>query len=89
LEQTAILKWETKRKIGKSNYVLLYWASGFGVGLEIALTIIEWAIEKRINASWVFIRILVFPIIGSLIGNVRWTNQENKYEQYQLVLKQK
>jgi hypothetical protein len=89
LEQTTVLKWEAKRKIGKSNYILLYWVIGFGVGLAIALTLIEWVIEKRINASWVFIRILIFPIIGSLIGNVRWTNQENKYDQYQQILKQK
>jgi hypothetical protein len=89
MEQTASIKWEIKRKIGKSKYVLYYWALGFGLGIAAALTLIEWATEKRINASWAFIRILVFPIIGSLIGNVKWTNHEAKYEQYQELKKQK
>jgi hypothetical protein len=88
LEQTTVLKWETKRKMGKANYVLWYGAIGFGLSIVIALTLIEWVTEKRINASWVFIRILVFPIIGSLISNVRWTNQESRYEQHQQMLKQ-
>jgi hypothetical protein len=89
MEQTAVLKWETKRKIGKSKYVLWYWAIGFGMGLSVALTLVEWVTTKRINASWVFIRLLVFPLIGSLIGNVKWTNQEARYEQYQQMNKQK
>jgi hypothetical protein len=89
MEQTAVLKWETKRKIGKSKYVLWYWAIGFGLGLSVALTLVEWVTTKTINASWVFIRLLVFPLIGSLIGNVKWTNQETRYEQYQQMDKQK
>jgi hypothetical protein len=88
MEQTAVLKWETKRKIGKSKYVIWYWVIGFGLGLAIALTLVELATTKRINASWVFIRSLVFPLIGSLIGNVKWTNQEARYEQYQQLNKQ-
>jgi hypothetical protein len=88
MEQTAYLKWDTKRKIGKSKYVIWYWAIGFGLGIVVALTLFEWATEKRINASLVFIRILVFPIIGSLIGNVRWTKQEALHDQYQQRIKQ-
>ncbi|QGQ97487.1 hypothetical protein EHS13_22660 [Paenibacillus psychroresistens] len=83
MEQSTSLKWGARRKIGKSKYVLYYWAIGFGLGLAAALTLFEWSTEKRINASWVFIRILVFPIIGSLIGNVKWTNQERKYAEFQ------
>lgn len=82
-------KWEIKRKIGKTKYILWYWAIGFGLGFVLLLTLIEWATEKRINATWVFIRALVFPIIGSLAGNVKWGSQENKYEQYQHNLHQK
>jgi hypothetical protein len=83
MEQTASLKWESRRKMGKSKYIIYYWAIGFGLGIAVLLTLIEWTTEKRINASWLFIRILVFPIIGSLIGNVKWSNQEAKYDQYQ------
>jgi phosphate/sulfate permease len=88
LEQPALLKWEAKRKMGKAKYVFWYGAIGFGLSIVVVLTLIEWATEKKINASWVFIRILVFPIIGSLISNVRWANQENRFEQHQQMLKQ-
>lgn len=89
METRAALKWEATRKLGKTNYILWYWAVGFGLGLAVLLTLIEWATEKRINASWVFIRSLIFPIIGWLIGNVKWSSQENKYELHQKNFKQK
>jgi NAD/NADP transhydrogenase beta subunit len=87
LAQESVLKWETTRKIGKSKYVLWYGVVGLGISFAILLTLIEWASEKRINPSWVFIRLLVFPIIGSLIMNVRWTNQERRLNDYQKALK--
>jgi fatty acid desaturase len=83
MDQSNFLKWETIRKMGKSKYITLYWVVAFGLGVALALTLIEWATEKRINAAWVFIRILVFPIVGSLMGNVKWSKQEAKYKQYQ------
>jgi NAD/NADP transhydrogenase beta subunit len=85
LGNEAALKWEKKRKMGKSKYVLWYGAIGLGLSVAILLTLIEFATEKRINASWVFIRLLVFPIIGSLISNARWSNQENRYSEYQQI----
>jgi hypothetical protein len=88
VEATAVSKWEVTRKLGKTKYILWYWAIGFGLGIALVLTLIEWVTEKRINTSWVFIRVLVFLIIGSLAGNVKWSSQENKYEQYQQNLKQ-
>jgi hypothetical protein len=87
LEQESVTKWETTRKIGKTKYVLWYGVVGIGLGTAILLTLIEWASEKRINPSWVVIRMLVFPIIGSLIMNVRWTNQERRLNDHQQVLK--
>ena len=80
METTAALKWETTRKLGKTKYITLYWAIRFGLGLAVLLTLIELLTEKRINTTWVIIRCLVFPIIGSLAGNVKWSSQENKYE---------
>lgn len=79
MEQAAFLKWDQTRKAGRNPYIIRYWVIGFGVGIVVALTLLEWATEKRINASWVFIRLLVFPIIGTFIGNVRWTKQEAKH----------
>jgi formate-dependent nitrite reductase membrane component NrfD len=87
LEQRSVLKWETTRKIGKTKYVLWYGVIGIGLSIAILLTLIEWASEKRINPIWAFIRILLFPIIGSLIMNVRWTNQERRLNDHQQVLK--
>jgi hypothetical protein len=86
MNNEAALKWEKKRKMGKSKYVFWYGAFGLGLSVAILLTLIELATEKRINASWVFIRLLVFPIIGSLISNVRWSNQENSFSEYQQIL---
>ena len=87
MKTTAALKWEATRKLGKTKYIVWYWAIGFGLGLALLLTLVEWATEKRINATWVLIRSLVFPIIGSLAGNVKWSSQENKYEVHQQNLK--
>jgi hypothetical protein len=87
MNNEAALKWEKKRKMGKSKYVLWYGAIGLGLSIVILLTLIEFATEKRINASWVLIRLLVFPIIGSLISNARWSNQENGFSEYQQILK--
>jgi hypothetical protein len=83
LEPNAALKWEATRKIGKFKYVLWYGAIRLGLSIVVLLTLIEWATEKEINTSWVFIRLLVFPIIGSFISNVRWWNQESKFADYQ------
>jgi NAD/NADP transhydrogenase beta subunit len=86
LDNAAALKWEKKRKLGKSKYVIWYGAIGLGLSITVLLTLIEFATEKRINATWVLIRLLVFPIIGSLISNVRWSNQENRFREYQQIL---
>jgi hypothetical protein len=86
LDKEVAFKWEKKRKMGKSKYVFWYGAIGLGFSFAVLLTLIEFATEKQINASWVFIRLLVFPIIGSLISNVRWTNQENSFNAYQQIL---
>jgi hypothetical protein len=83
MEQEAALKWEATRAIGKFKYVLWYGAIRLGLSIVVLLTLIEWATEKEINTSWVFIRLLVFPIIGSFISNVRWWNHENKFADYQ------
>jgi hypothetical protein len=87
MDTETALKWEKKRTMGKTKYVIGYGAIGLGLSVAILLTLIEWASEKRINASWVLIRSLVFPLIGSLISNVRWSNQENKWFEYQETLK--
>jgi hypothetical protein len=83
MEQEAASKWEAIRTMGKFKYVLWYGAVRIGFSIAILLTLIEWATEKEINTSWVFIRLLVFPIIGSFISNVRWWDQENKFAIYQ------
>lgn len=79
MERAAIDQWETYRKIGKNKYILWYWAVRYGVGLAVILTLVELVTQKGINTTWVFIRILVFPIIASLVGNVKWTQNEALY----------
>jgi formate-dependent nitrite reductase membrane component NrfD len=87
LAQESLTKWETTRKLGKSKYVLWYGVIGIGLSIAILLTLVEWISQKQINPMWVVMRVLVFPIIGSLIMNVRWTNQERRLNEHQQTLK--
>jgi hypothetical protein len=82
VDRGAAGKWEMKRNMGKLKYVLWNGVIGFGVSIAILLTLFEWISYQTITSMWVIMRLLIFPIIGSLISNVRWASQENKFALY-------
>ncbi|ARF69250.1 hypothetical protein B7C51_17645 [Paenibacillus larvae subsp. pulvifaciens] len=73
--------WERARERGKKSYLMRTWVLYFGVGLTVLTTIFELISSKNISLPYVAIRLVVFSVVGLMIGNGRWEMNERRYEQ--------
>jgi hypothetical protein len=73
-------KWKKIRERGQFKYVLihgfLYWA----VPLTIVTTLSQ-ILVGEFQWGWIWVRLIVFSMIGFISGNVRWSTNERKFQQ--------
>lgn len=82
MNERSASAWENRRKQGRKSYVLRYWTLGLALTATFLLTLIEWLSQSTFDWRWVVIRLVVFAVIGFLIGNTLWDSKENKYAAY-------
>jgi phosphate/sulfate permease len=75
-------KWEQRRKIGKSKFILYFGVLGFGISVALLLTLFEYVTVQQITYVWVVMRLLLFPIVGFFIAHSRWDKLEQSYALY-------
>lgn len=82
-EQQAA-QWRKTISIGKGKYVMFYGLLAWGIGLTAIITGIEWITQQSYTPSWVYIRFIVFAVIGFFISTQRWSARERKLQTYML-----
>ncbi|MFE5318988.1 hypothetical protein ACFQ88_09795 [Paenibacillus sp. NPDC056579] len=72
-------KWRKTRGMGKGKYVMYFGVVAWGLSLTALFTATEWFSQQTVTTSWVYIRLVVFSIVGFFIANFRWEAREKLY----------
>ncbi|WP_246315800.1 hypothetical protein [Paenibacillus foliorum] len=75
-------KWRKRRMMGKSKYVMFYGVVTWGIILAALFTGMEWITQQSFTTSWVYIRVIVFGILGFFIANFRWDARERMFQSH-------
>jgi uncharacterized membrane protein len=77
-EQTT--KWRKTRTMGKGKYVMYYGVITWGFLLTALFTATEWLTQQSFTFNWLYIRLIVFGILGFFIANFRWDARERLFQ---------
>lgn len=77
-EHSQMDKWATTRKKGKSHYVAGY-ALYYCLGINLLFILTGYLLEEPINIAGVTIRLVLFFLVGLLIGNITWNSIEKRF----------
>jgi hypothetical protein len=71
-------KWAMTRKKGKSHYIAGY-ALYYCLGINLLFILTGYLFEEPINIAGVTIRLVLFFLVGLLIGNITWNSIEKRF----------
>ena len=77
----GIEKWERRRIEGKWMFVLkfgLLW----GILMIVGLTLIEYLFDGRIKFEMLWLKGLLYPGVGLVVGLFTWREGERKYQKH-------
>jgi hypothetical protein len=74
--------WRKTRTMGKGKYMILFGLLPWGIGLAGLFTGLEWVTQQTVTPSWIYIRLMVFLVVGFFISSVRWHSLEQKFHAY-------
>jgi hypothetical protein len=73
-------KWQQRRQMGKSKYLLLYGILPWSLSLTVLFGVIEVLTQGEVYSSWIPIRLVLFATLGFFVSNSRWQSKERLYE---------
>jgi hypothetical protein len=79
MSETQNSKWQQKRQLGKSKYLLRYGILLWSLSLTVFFGIVEFVTQGEMFWSWIPIRLILFATLGFFVANARWQGMERKY----------
>jgi hypothetical protein len=80
MNETKQRKWQKKRQMGKSKYLLIHGVLLWSLSLTVFFGAIEYLSQGEVYSSWIPIRLVLFATLGFFVSNSRWQTKEKLYE---------
>jgi hypothetical protein len=80
MNETGQRKWQKKRQMGKSRYLLIHGVLLWSLSLTVLFGAIEYLSQGEVYSSWIPIRLVLFATLGFFVSNSRWQTKEKLYE---------
>lgn len=82
-QQISLNRWERTRAKGKARFVVRT-ALTYGVAVTVAMGILQYLIDNRIEFFTLVGRIIFFSVVGIPIAFSAWSDKETNYKEAHL-----